>query len=57
MPGREKEFESNRAQSGSEGGPRSAPPPIDEERRNRSPGLENNFYDKTQADFKRPYGT
>eukprot|EP00316_Scyphosphaera_apsteinii_P005721 CAMPEP_0119308284 /NCGR_PEP_ID=MMETSP1333-20130426/9903_1 /TAXON_ID=418940 /ORGANISM="Scyphosphaera apsteinii, Strain RCC1455" /LENGTH=271 /DNA_ID=CAMNT_0007312015 /DNA_START=38 /DNA_END=856 /DNA_ORIENTATION=+ len=32
------------------------PPPVDEERRRRSPGLQNNFYDISTADFKRPYG-
>ena len=32
-------------------------PPIDEERRSRSPGLQNNFYEISTADFKRPHGT
>eukprot|EP00966_Prymnesium_polylepis_P198495 4600007-Prymnesium_polylepis.1 len=31
-------------------------PPIDAERRSRSPGLHNNFYDVPTADFKRPHG-
>ena len=31
-------------------------PPIDEERRSRSPGLQNNFYEISTADFKRPHG-
>ena len=31
-------------------------PPIDEERRGKSPGLQNNFYDISTADFKRPHG-
>lgn len=29
---------------------------IDSDRRSRSPGLRNNFYDKPTSDFKRPYG-
>ena len=29
---------------------------IDDDRRSRSPGLRNNFYDKPISDFKRPYG-
>ena len=33
------------------------PPRIDEERRNRSPGLQHNFYDTSTSDFKRPYGS
>ena len=37
-------------------GPASPPPPIDDERRARSPGLAKNFYDLPQSDFKRPYG-
>ena len=32
-------------------------PPIDDDRRQRSPGLQNNFHDTSTADFKRPYGT
>lgn len=31
-------------------------PPIDEDRRNRSPGLSRNFFDTDIADFKRPFG-
>lgn len=30
-------------------------PPIDDEMRNRSPGLQNNFYETPISDFKRPY--
>eukprot|EP00967_Tisochrysis_lutea_P154165 scaffold305711_cov27-Tisochrysis_lutea.AAC.2 len=33
-----------------------ARPQIDEERRARSPGLSNNFYDANTSDFKKPYG-
>ena len=33
-----------------------AAPIIDDDRRNRSPGLERNFYDISTVDFKRPYG-
>lgn len=36
---------------------RSRGPPIDEDRRSRSPGLKNNFYDMPREDFKRPYGS
>jgi hypothetical protein len=36
--------------------PSTAAPPIDEERRGRSPGLQKNFYDVPVADFRRPYG-
>eukprot|EP00618_Florenciella_parvula_P026482 CAMPEP_0119529154 /NCGR_PEP_ID=MMETSP1344-20130328/43203_1 /TAXON_ID=236787 /ORGANISM="Florenciella parvula, Strain CCMP2471" /LENGTH=200 /DNA_ID=CAMNT_0007568711 /DNA_START=115 /DNA_END=712 /DNA_ORIENTATION=- len=42
------------------GGPRPGKgeqPDIDDDRRNRSPGLQNNFYDKPTSDFKRPYGS
>ena len=56
MPGREKEYEEYTAQGAGPGGPAYMPPPIDEERRNRSPGLSHNFYDVPMADFKRPYG-
>ena len=31
------------------------PQEIDDDRRNRSPGLQNNFYETTTSDFKRPY--
>ena len=58
MPGREREYEAYKsllAQAGA-AGPAAAPPPIDAERRNRSPGLRNNFYDISTADFKRPHG-
>eukprot|EP00966_Prymnesium_polylepis_P008460 195067-Prymnesium_polylepis.1 len=30
-------------------------PRIDEERRTRSPGLQNNFYDVPMDDFRRPH--
>ena len=58
-PGREKEYTDFQAQSGGAqgmAGPAPPPPPIDEERRNRSPGMVNNFYDTSTADFKRPHG-
>ena len=45
--------------TGANGGapaPPIASPPVDQERRGRSPGIQNNFYDQAQADFKRPYG-
>ena len=64
MKGREKEYKEFKETygdqagmdmgMGGEGG--GAPPPIDDERRNRSPGLQNNFYDVSTADFKRPHG-
>jgi len=38
------------------GSTRQGGPPIDEERRNRSPGLQRNFYDVPTSDFKRPHG-
>ena len=34
-----------------------APPPVDQGRRSLSPGIQNNFYDQAQSDFKRPYGS
>jgi len=37
------------------GGPAMPMPPIDDDRRNRSPGLQNNFYETPTSDFKRPY--
>ena len=61
MPGREKEYEAYQAQLAEQGGPAAGPafvpPPIDEERRNRSPGMVNNFYEVDQSDFKRSYGS
>ena len=62
MPGREKEYEAymqaytgNLPNAGGEG--TSSPrPAVDEDRRNRSPGLQQNFYETSTADFKRPYG-
>lgn len=61
MPGRERQYAVFKAQGGgfdAGGGGTSnfVPPPIDEERRSRSPGLQRNFYDISAADFKRPYG-
>eukprot|EP00966_Prymnesium_polylepis_P176098 4076150-Prymnesium_polylepis.1 len=58
MPGREAEYEAFKAQGGAESaaGPAYEPPAIDEDRRSRSPGLRNNFYEVSQADFKRPHG-
>ena len=38
------------------GAPAYARPPVDTDRRSRSPGLQNNFYDMSTADFKRPHG-
>lgn len=65
LPGREKEYEAVRgAVSSPRSGlqqnvydaPSSAAPPIDEERRQRSPGMVRNFYETPTADFKRPHG-
>merc|ERR1719353_2127470 len=58
MPGREKEYEAYQQQVGAMGAAGPAPeiPPIDADRRNRAPGLQNNFYDRSTADFKRPHG-
>eukprot|EP00966_Prymnesium_polylepis_P143981 3324060-Prymnesium_polylepis.1 len=58
MPGREAEYEAFKAQGGAESatGPAYEPPAIDDDRRSRSPGLRNNFYEVSQADFKRPHG-
>ncbi|KAH8050083.1 hypothetical protein JL722_11618 [Aureococcus anophagefferens] len=62
MPGREKEYEAymqaytgNLPNAGGEG-TSSPQPAVDEDRRNRSPGLQQNFYETSTADFKRPYG-
>ena len=56
MPGREKEYASVMAQGGAQfAGPSSPPPPIDNERQNRSPGISRNFFDTPTSDFKRPY--
>ena len=59
MPGREKEYAAfkDQASSPTSGRPANQPPPVDEERKNRSPGMQNNFYEVSQADFKRPHGT
>ena len=58
MPGREKEYAAFKDQASNQfaGGPPYVPPPVDSERKNRSPGLLNNFYEVSQADFKRPHG-
>ncbi|KAH8085534.1 hypothetical protein JL720_7520 [Aureococcus anophagefferens] len=60
MPGREKEYEAymqsytgNLPNAGGEG-TSSPQPAVDEDRRNRSPGLQQNFYETSTADFKRP---
>ena len=42
--------------SGDASAPPPAPLPIDQERLGRSPGIQNNFYEMAQADFKRPFG-
>jgi len=60
MPGREREYEAFKEQASNPvagGAARSPPPPVDADRKNRSPGISNNFYERTQADFKRPHGT
>ena len=67
MPGREKEHAAYQAQLAEQSGQvaggddqRVAPlvrPPISEERRNRSPGMQHNFYEVALSDFKRSYGT
>jgi hypothetical protein len=66
MSGREAEYAAIMGQSGAaratganEGAsaPPVAPPPVDQERRSLSPGIQNNFYDQAQSDFKRPYGS
>ena len=58
MPGREKEYKAFKDQSNPIAGrAASPPPPIDADRKKRSPGISNNFYDRSQADFKRPHGT
>lgn len=59
MPGREKEYEEYKKVAPQEGEPAPfvPPPSIDEERRARSPGLKNNFFDTSTSDFKRPYGS
>jgi outer membrane murein-binding lipoprotein Lpp len=59
MPGREREYEAHMQSQGAAhvaSGPAFVPPPIDTERRSRSPGLRRNFYDVSIADFKRPHG-
>ena len=57
-PGREKEYEAFKqdAAAACAGGPSFVPPPIDSDRRSRSPGLQRNFYDVPTSDFKRPHG-
>ena len=67
MPGREKEHAAYQAQLAEQSGQVAgaddqwfAPlvrPPISEERRNRSPGMQHNFYEVALSDFKRSYGT
>ena len=66
MPGREEEYTAFKAQEaalnsqasadGATPGPPAVAPPIDDTRRKKSPGIQNNFYDTDVADFKRPYG-
>ena len=60
IPGREKEykaFKDRQASNPIAGRAASPPPPIDADRKKRSPGISTNFYDRSQADFKRPFGT
>lgn len=52
--GRGREERMNRRQENLSRG--QGPGGIDDDRRNRSPGMRNNFYDKSTADFKRPHG-
>ena len=58
MPGRETEYEEVVAQAEAEAtaAPTVETPPIDEERRSRSPGLQRNFYEMDKADFMKPHG-
>ena len=37
--------------------PRAPKPRIDDERRSKSPGISNNFFETSTADFKKPYGS
>eukprot|EP00966_Prymnesium_polylepis_P008572 198003-Prymnesium_polylepis.1 len=58
MPGREREYEDFKANGGAQSTMAKAPgyqaPPIDSDRKGRSPGIQNNFYDIPTADFKKP---
>lgn len=62
LPGREAEYEKAKAEyekTMRNGGAQSAgvvPPPIDQDRRNRSPGIQRNFYDMPRDEFRRSYG-
>jgi hypothetical protein len=57
LPGREEEYEAfQKAVADGTAGPAYVPPPIDEDRRSRSPGLHRNFFDVSTSDFKRPHG-
>ena len=61
IPGREKEYEAFKAQSGNGPAPMQSYPaqsyPVDGERRKRSPGLARDFSAMSNEDFRRPYGT
>jgi len=62
MPGREKEYYARKAEAAKPAAETALPPArgkaphIDSDRRDRSPGLQNNFFDTSTADFKRPHG-
>ena len=71
IPGRETEYKAVMAQQGAgqpasaaqqaaqpaeqPAGQPGKRPPIDDERRSRSPGLQNNFFDVSTDDFKKPH--
>ena len=56
IPGREKDFQGQGGAGGSGKGAAYSAPPVDTSRGNRSPGISNNFYDLSTADFKKPHG-
>ena len=57
MPGREQEYD-NYMRTGQSNPGATGPvnmPNIDSERRQKSPGMQHNFYDLSTSDFKKPY--
>ena len=56
IPGREAEYKGSGGGGGGSPGAAYSTPEVDTNRGNKSPGISNNFYDLSTADFKKPHG-
>ena len=56
IPGREADFKGPGGGGGGSPGSAYSTPEVDTNRGNKSPGISNNFYDLSTADFKKPHG-